>query len=185
MGRMDTPYDKEPSMTRTHAVPAALAAAGAAIALAACGGGEDSATGAGDEAKLRDAAVAFARCMRERGVDVPDPGPGSGSIVLGRTEDAGEPGARAAQEECGKHLAAAPPPKLTEEQRGELREAALAHARCMREQGIDFPDPTFGEGGAAQVRLADGFDPGDPRVRRAAEKCNAAGGPLGQGVPAR
>ena len=42
----------------------------------------------------------------------------------------------------------AEPPKLSDEEQEEFKEAALANARCMREHGIEnFPDPTFGEDG--------------------------------------
>ena len=55
-----------------------------------------------------------------------------------------------AQEACSKHMEDIEPPELSEEEQQELKDAALAHARCMREHGIEnFPDPTFGENGAA------------------------------------
>ena len=60
----------------------------------------------------------------------------------------------AADAACRKYLEAVKPPELSEAQQKEFKEAALAHARCMRENGIaNFPDPTFDENGGAQVRI--------------------------------
>ena len=61
----------------------------------------------------------------------------------------------------------------TGDRRAEFREAALEFARCMREHGIDMPDPTFGEGGRMTQRLGGtGVDPEDPRFEEAAEECS-------------
>jgi hypothetical protein len=49
----------------------------AAVALVACGGDGDDEQGGGDgisEAEVQDAGLEYARCMREKGLDVPDPG---------------------------------------------------------------------------------------------------------------
>ena len=61
-------------------------------------------------------------------------------------------------------------PELSEEQQAEFKEQALEHARCMREHGIDFPDPTFSADGGAQIRLERGrrLDPEDPEFKAAA-----------------
>ena len=60
-----------------------------------------AATHAGDAEKDRDAAMlAFARCMRENGVDVPDPKPGEGeriAIAEGRRRDEGREGQKACE----------------------------------------------------------------------------------------
>ena len=78
---------------------------------------------------------------------------------------------RKAEEACRKHLEDIKPPELSEEQQKEFQEAALAHARCMREHGIDIPDPTFGENGGAQIRIGGrgtGLDPDDPKFQAGA-----------------
>ena len=170
------PHSHRPSI---HALTAIAAAILAGLALAACGGGEESAgaggsgaTDAGDRAKLERAALEHAECMRREGVDVPDPKPGEGGIVLSGPPAGGDPGGQArAAGRCVRYLREVPPPKLSDEQKTEMRDAGLKHARCMRAQGVDFPDPTFDEHGAMSVELGDGFDPGDPRVRQAEQKC--------------
>jgi len=60
-----------------------------------------------------------------------------------------------------------PPPALSESQ----REAAIAHAECMRTHGIpNFPDPNF-NGGGLQLNLPPGLNPNSPAIERAAKVC--------------
>ncbi|MDQ4048569.1 MAG: hypothetical protein M3131_04185, partial [Actinomycetota bacterium] len=156
------------------------AAALAGLALAACGGGEEGSSsgaegagdGHGDRAALEQAALKHAECMREQGINVPDPKPGEGGIILRGPRGGGDPGSeRRAAKECDRYLRDVPPPKLSDEQKSEMRDGALKHARCMRAQGIDFPDPKVDENGGVTVEVGDGLDPSDPRVRQAEQKC--------------
>ncbi len=128
------------------------------------------------ETERREAALDYARCMREHGVDIPDPAPDeSGRVVLGGpVSRAPVPPERfgAADDACRDELEGLRPPDLPPEQERQMREGALAHARCMREHGIDFPDPTFGADGGVTVELGKGaIDPGDERFRAAEEAC--------------
>lgn len=164
----------------TSAITALATAALSGLVLAACGGGEETAgaggssggSGGDDRARLEQAALKHAECMRKQGVDVPDPKPGEGGIILAGPRGGGDPGVRKrAGRRCEKYLRDVPPPKLSESQKTAMRDGALRHARCMRKQGIDFPDPAFDDKGGIKVKIGDGFDPGDPRVRRAEQKC--------------
>lgn len=152
-------------------------AAAVAVGLTACGAtddgaGADASNGSGARAKLEQAALEHAECMREHGIDVPDPKPGQGGVVLRGPADGGDTAAeRRAVARCQRYLRRVPPPKLSEEQKTAMRDGALRHARCMRGQGIDFPDPKFDGHGGITVELGDGFDPADPRVRRAEARC--------------
>jgi hypothetical protein len=160
-----------------------LPLAAASLALAACGGGEDPSAASGDDrARFREAALDFAECMREQGVDVPDPSPGSGGRITFAVPPGGDDAAfRRAQEACQKHLEKARPPELSEEQQREFRERALKHARCMREHGIDMPDPTFDERGGIQQRIEGDIDPSDPRFQEAQEACSRFGPRIEEG----
>jgi hypothetical protein len=112
--------------------------------------------------------------MRENGVDVPDPKPGQPGIIIGR-EGGPEPNEadfQAAEEKCRKHLEEARP-ELSEEQEAEFKDAALKHAQCMREHGIEMPDPQFESGGRVQQRIGPGVDPTDPRFREAERECRS------------
>ena len=150
---------------------ALLAVAG--CSLAACGG--DDGTPAADAERpagsTRQAMADFAQCMRENGVDVPDPG---GADERGPVEISGNPeDLREAEEACAEYRDEIPAPDLTDEQARELKDAALAHSRCMREQGLDFPDPQFDAEGGAMVQIGpgSGIDFNDPDFRKAQEAC--------------
>ena len=62
------------------------------------------------QAKFQDAFVKYARCMRAKGVDVPDPKPGAGGMVfrVGDSDnpDPQSPKFKAADKQCHGHLAA-------------------------------------------------------------------------------
>ncbi len=157
-----------------------LPIATASIALAACGG--DSTADAGDsKADFREAALKHARCMREHGVDVPDPKPGAGGeIQFGmRVDGTDKLKVQRAEEACRKYLEDVRPPELSPEQQREFREQALKHARCMRANGIDMPDPTFGQGGKVEMRIEGGVGPDNPRFDEAQRKCSKYGPKFG------
>jgi len=154
-----------------------LPLAAASIALGACGAGDDSAVaGTGDRrAEFREAAVKFARCMREHGIDMPDPKPGEGGrIMLGGpgTDPQDQSKMEAAQKACQKILESVRPPELSEEQQQKFKEQALKFARCMREHGINMPDPQFQGGGRMTQRMQEGIDPNSQRFRDATEACS-------------
>ena len=94
--------------------------------------------------------LAYAQCMRDNGVEVTDPVFDTSGGLVGGLEfeggkDAGpkdtkDEGFQAATKACSEVLVASKPaadPALHAEQ----TEAALRFAVCMREQGLDWPDP--------------------------------------------
>ena len=100
-----------------------------------------------------EAALAFASCMREHGVDMPDPQVGSNGEL--RVTINGGPGSldmeemQAAQEAC-QDLMPGPmgePRELTAEE----KDAMLGFAQCMRDHGIDMPDPVFEGNGMVRI----------------------------------
>jgi hypothetical protein len=160
------------------AIVPSVAMALAGLTLAACGGGEgtaggsSAAAGAADRTKLEQAALEHAACMRRRGIDVPDPKAGNGGIILSGPRTGTDHRAQErAVKQCGRYLRNVPPPKLSDEQKTAMRDGALRHARCMRAQGIEFPDPKFDGKAGITVNLGEGFDPADPRMRQAEQKC--------------
>jgi hypothetical protein len=115
---------------------------------------------------LEEALLDWAACMRENGVDIPDPQvDGDGRIMIGGPppggdDDDSDSGASTdppdreamdqAREECGD------PPRpagsFSEQDREEMQEHALKLAECMRDEGIeDFPDPDFSQMGPGVV----------------------------------
>ena len=161
---------------RIHTLIAA-ALTTSALTLAACG---DHPSTNGDSAsngqnQMADAALKYARCMRENGVDMPDPKPGQGGIRLSQPKGVSQSTMRTADEACRKYLKAVKPPEMSEEQQKEFREAALANARCMREHGINLPDPTFGANGevSIHIRRGSGIDPESAKFKAAQKACES------------
>jgi hypothetical protein len=158
----------------------AQAALLATLVLVACGGGDDDAGGDGgiSMGDVEDAGLDYARCMRERGVDVPDPKPGvEGLRRTFMDEDRrNDPAFREAERECQKHLQDLVS-QIDEDQRRELQDARLELARCMREKGFDVPDPRSGPpgGGSGEGGALGDLDLNDPRVQDAMEACAEQG----------
>jgi hypothetical protein len=135
------------------------------VALAGCGGanGNDIPTDR-DQERARE----LAQCMRDHGVEVPDPesGPDSPVTVGPGRNGAADEKTKAALEACrefmpnGGELTTPDPQQL---------EQARAYAQCMRDHGVGtFPDPQP-DGG---IQLGDaGVDPDDPTFRSADEAC--------------
>ena len=158
------------------------AVAATASLVAACGGegGGASPTATSEasrEAANKKAMLAFARCMREHGVDMPDPTFQGGRVTMRAGGPHTDPDTmRAADKACGKYREQVKAPELSAAEKEEFKKAALANARCMREHGIsNFPDPTFDENGGAQVRIGrdSGLDPSDPKFKQAMQACRS------------
>jgi hypothetical protein len=170
-----------------------VAAVGLVVALAlvvtACGGDGDSndgvvsltpttaqsseSQGSGDSDGMsrkerEQALLKYARCMRENGVNLPDPVNGRFDLRANRGQ---ERKVAAAQEACRDILKNAAP-KLSEEQQAEVREAALKFAKCMREHGVDMPDPKFRAGGGVLVQMPPGTER-DPDLESAQKACQS------------
>jgi hypothetical protein len=168
--------------------------------LAACGGGSSpaaqvaslagsnsdattttTAAGATNEDEAQQAMLDFAKCMREHGVDMPDPQFDENG---GGTFTAGAEGAPAdknkvdeAQKACQSYLDKVKsnskpmdPAKMEEE-----KQKLLDFAQCMRDHGIDFPDPQISaDGGGLDVQLGGpGIDANSPGFKEANDACAA------------
>lgn len=176
---------------RRNRLSAATLGLGLALALAACGGpadGEGVASLGGDSAKRNDngkaaasadkdpqqAALDFARCMRKQGIDMPDPQVDEqGRVTMRIGPDNGGGGARpdpkklqAAQKACGGLFGGGDGPVQMDP---EARDAMVDYARCMRQQGVDMPDPT---GDGLRLRRGDGPDPSSAEFQKADKACN-------------
>ena len=155
-------------------IPIIAAALVCGLVLTACGA-EEPATEGDRRTEAREAMLAFAKCMRDQGIDMPDPQFDGGRVTQRGPEERVSPEKmRKADEACRKHRESIEPPELSEEQQKEMKEGALAHAKCMREHGLEnFPDPTFDENGGAQIRIdpGTGIDPDDPKFQAAEKEC--------------
>jgi hypothetical protein len=145
--------------------------------------GDEQAQGNEDDADAEQELLDWVECMRDEGIDIPDPtrdsdgnlvleGPGirlgggesEGSTSSDDSDDEGDERSidpeemDAAMEECGEPPALGPS-DISEEDRQAMEENALEFAECMRDEGIeDFPDPDFsniGPGGEPRQRRSD------------------------------
>jgi hypothetical protein len=144
--------------------------------LSACGGNtadDGVATASGNEAAAsasptpavdaQDAQLKYAQCMRENGVDVKDPEPGKPVRITGNGEKGNYDKVQAAQKKCQSILQeGGVAPNQNDPERAD---AMLKFAQCMREHGINVPDPKPGEG--LKIQAPEG---GDRSKAEAAQK---------------
>jgi hypothetical protein len=164
-----------------------------ALAVAACGGGGgkgdgvvslggagNATSGAGGAGRVagasqddRQAALNWARCMRQHGIDLPDPQVSGDNIAQQLPDRAVRNSAKfkAAEQACQQYLpnGAQAPPSAQE------RQQALAFARCMRQHGItNMPDPQITASGIDQP-LPRRMAADDPRLKAAERACHQYG----------
>ena len=133
----------------------------------ACSGGDEGDSSAGDSAS-EEAVLAYAQCMREEGIDFPDPGPGEFAALYHQTGDAAF---QAAATACESNLSGLVGHNSSNAgHTAELQDRALEVAKCVREQGFEFPDPELTADGRV-VTSAEGFDTEDSELRRVADEC--------------
>jgi hypothetical protein len=118
----------------------------------------------------------FTQCMRDHGVDVPDPDPngpgvrilasgGPGSDTANKTANKME----TAMKECQKYLPAGVAHKPNTQELEQMRQ----FAKCMRDHGVDMPDPDP-NGGGFGVKKGTGqgeISPDDATFKAANEAC--------------
>ena len=162
-----------PSGVATLDDPAATAAPSGSAAPGASGGPSASID---PEAAM----LAFARCMREHGVDMPDPviGANGGTSVTigGNGSKPLDPKVMQAANEACKDLM----PKTFGPGGGELtpeqKDAMLDFAKCMRDHGVDVADTDF-SGGGFSIQIdgsgKSGPSPDDPTFKAADEACRS------------
>ena len=129
------------------------------------------------DASTRQAMADFAQCMRENGIDLPDPGSGE----RGRGARS-----RAARRRCARPRRRARStarrssrPSSPTSSRRSSRRRALAHARCMREHGIEnFPDPQFDADGGASDPVRAGRRASTSRTPTSRRRRRSASGEL-------
>lgn len=151
-----------------------LAAAGcgkpaATDGVATAGGGADPAVSAGAASMTdEERQLKFTQCMRDNGVDLPDPEPGSeGKVRIAVGPDVDPQKVQAAMETCRSYLPnGGKRGKLDPEQVEKMRELAT----CMRENGVpEFPDPD--PDGGINIVAEGGIKRDNAAFKAALEKC--------------
>ena len=126
-----------------------------------------------EETTFEEGVLEFAQCMREEGINFPDPTFDiDGNPQFDNLEIENEEEFETAFENCEDILRNALPEQfdLDPEVEAALVDASLEFSQCMRDQGIDFPDPKPGEFGFFAFRDAD-IDFGSEAVQEAFEIC--------------
>jgi len=124
----------------------------------------------GTKVDPEDAMLDYTKCMREHGVDMPDPGADGGTMIdLGEVDMATM---KAADKACGDILKSvqqtAPSNNMDD---GKFEEMLLAQAKCLRSKGYDVPDPVAQGGGG----FSGGVYPDNahgPAFDKAMKECN-------------
>jgi hypothetical protein len=176
-----------PAWGRTAPVTVVAVLAVAALLVAGCGAKSDSpgvatATGSGGQAGATTTTAAnrerqlldFTRCMREHGVNLPDPVVDANGNVRLQPPTGSQPSQatlNAARDACGKYLQGAIQGFAGQNQ-SQFRDTLLKYTQCMRKNGYDMPDPVFSDQG---ITSGDPFGPGvdrnDPSFQKANEAC--------------
>ena len=125
------------------------------------------------EKTFEEGVLDFARCMREEGINFPDPSfdvdgnPEFDDLNIENEEEFDE-----AFVNCEDILREALPEQfdLDPEVEAALVDASLEFSQCMRDEGIDFPDPKPGEFGFFAFRDAN-IDFESEKVQEAFEIC--------------
>jgi uncharacterized protein YceK len=162
----------------------------ASIAVAGCGS-VDSSAGSGGSASTsadnkQDASrVKLQQCLSKQGVDLPGPGAGTAGGGGARPTDADRQKLQTAMQGPCKALRAAAFGTITDAQRQQFQDAFTKYAACMRQQGVNLPDPTPGSGGGPPAG-GNRLDQSDPKVKAAIAACQderpqRPGGRLGGG----
>ena len=126
-----------------------------------------------EEITFEEGVLDFAQCMREEGINFPDPTFDiDGNPQFDNLEIENEEEFESAFENCEDILRNALPEQfdLDPEVEAALVDASLEFSQCMRDQGIDFPDPKPGEFGFFAFRDAD-IDFTSEAVQNAFEMC--------------
>ncbi|MGP3960148.1 hypothetical protein ACTWPT_29490 [Nonomuraea sp. 3N208] len=165
---------------------ALITLAAATMLLAGCGGaaagGSDvaSVTGTGNQAAAspkpsedpHERALKYAQCMRENGIDMPDPEPGKG-VMMRLDKNTPRETMQKAQEACKQY---APSGQTAGGGDPKRAEALRKVAQCMRDNGVEkYPDP---EGGMMRITGDVGQD---PDFKSAQEKCQKEMAEAGMG----
>ncbi|MFB9523140.1 hypothetical protein [Streptomyces cremeus] len=101
-----------------------------------------------DEGKKADQALEHRKCLREQGLDVPEPKPGEQGVGLtiggdGMSKEKMEKAFKACRSKGGAGMGK----ELTQADKDKM----ITYAQCMRKNGVDMPDPKFEGGGAVSA----------------------------------
>ncbi|NEE03545.1 hypothetical protein [Phytoactinopolyspora halotolerans] len=179
-----------PARRGARGLPAFALLLSATLALGACSGDDDETAagdddgaaaedepGAGEDDSSGDPVLDFYQCLRDNGLDVEDPGPsgGGGAGLQGPPGvDMHDPETEAIVEDCAENHLNSTDGRVTvggeDGQMGDNLaepEALIAYVDCMREHGIDMPDPDAD----GRLSIPDGVSRESAEFQQAAQDC--------------
>ena len=164
-----------------------------ATAFAGCAGQSGAAPkGSPTPAQREQAFLKFSQCMRDHGIDMPDPTTDSnGNLQMSRptniqfNNQADRQKLRTASQACRSNLKGILQ-QFTPQQRAQLQDNLLKLAQCMRANGVNMPDPNFSQApdtGGSRREFFGGINRNDPKVQQALQTCRTKvfGGQTGNG----
>ncbi|MFD7837175.1 hypothetical protein [Streptomyces sp. NPDC059761] len=125
-------------------------------------------SGGGGQASGADAdkALKTRKCLREHGIDAPDPEPGQDPRGMTLGSGSEDPEAlKKAFEACGMQAPG------TGQVSQEDKDKALKWAKCMRDNGVNIPDPEFNGGAMSATKIPEGQE---QAFQDAQKKCETA-----------
>ncbi|GAA3666492.1 hypothetical protein GCM10022224_033160 [Nonomuraea antimicrobica] len=145
---------------------------GGADVASVSGGGTQAAASAKPSEDPQERSLKFAQCMRENGVEVPDPDP-NGRVMMKFDGSVPREKVEAAQAACKEF---APSGQMQGGGDPKMAENMRKLAQCMRDNGVEsYPDP---EGGMMRIT---GDVGNDPDFKAAQEKCQKESAEAGMG----
>lgn len=105
--------------------------------------------------KVSDDALKLTQCLREQGIDIPDPKPGQDprGLTLGKDVDPAQ--FQKAMAACGRDTSSGSGAGDSDQK---AQDAAVKMAQCMRGKGYDMPDPKLVDGNMPANKIPDGVD---------------------------
>jgi hypothetical protein len=178
-GGSSKPSTQGDDVKRQHTL-AAVAAMVLGLSLTGCGADEESpsvasgsgaqptssASSASPSLSSGDKGVKFAQCLRENGLDVPDPEPGKmPKFTFGAGSGTTKEDVDKAMEACKEFS-----PDMSGPANPQQEENGRKYAECMRKNGVEaFPDPKPGQRGIIIDKAAGE----DPDMQKAQEACQS------------
>jgi hypothetical protein len=122
-----------------------------------------------DPAKDQENMLKYAQCMRDNGVDMPDPQMDGGAVSMMIPEGTDKTKVEAANAKCKQFMPNGGEPMKADPQ---MQERMRKFAQCMRENGVpEFPDPSEDGGIRIDGSKGGGLDPNSEAFKKAEAAC--------------
>lgn len=162
-------------MKRSLIMTTAVALTGLTLLVTGCSNGDSgekkdnagsNSSSGGNGGKVADDALKMRQCLRDNGIDVPDPKAGQDPSALSFSRDMDQEKLKEAMKTCGPQGPDAGNGPTQEE-----KDKALKKAQCMRNNGVNVKDPELSGDSMTGLEIPEGQE---KAFEDAAKKCEAA-----------